>query len=160
MKIALVIGLLACLLAVAGCGLLPQKQITDEQGNKVYIDTEGKGTIQATDPASGKPNKPAMEYDIGKVENIVTGAKDATGWIPAPFSDWAIALLGLGGTALAAFLKRENAKKREAIGIGTNLVESIEQTPAAHKIAAEALSVLHTKETKAFVADVTAPASA
>lgn len=115
MKIALIAGLLALLLAVAGCSLFPQVQDTDDAGNKIYLTSKGEETTLPYEAADGTPTdapkaedgslnkltKPKMVPDADKADAAVDIAAQAV-----PF--------GLGGVVgavghflVAAFLRKK-----------------------------------------------------
>jgi hypothetical protein len=143
---------------VGGCALaekyVPKKQ-AEVDGALIYQTPDGAVT---TDPVAedGTPNQPVMVFDDQRAEVLASlGADRVNALVPAPF-DQLVYLLFTGGIAgLGYFLRRENKKKLESLGLSRELINSIERNPTVHDIVVEELSSKHSPELKKLVREIT-----
>ena len=116
--------MMAVALLLPSCALWPttnkaperiewQDGTVSEPGDSMYQYVDGRGTANATDPETGKPNQPLPVDDVEKAEKAGAAVEKFTGNLPPPFG-WLAGLGVLGVTAGGVAVMRRRREKQIA----------------------------------------------
>ena len=96
-------------------GLLGQEtvQVTDGEGRPLFEDAEGNLTIYASDPLTGKTNRPVMIELVGTRSPVISGASS----LAARFGPWGALLGTLGTLGFGLYARVRNRQRLKEAGL-------------------------------------------